>query len=151
MFKVYSSLKGSQRVQYDGCKCRLVLRGCSSANPGLFNSNIWGPNKQADLVSLLGDHYKFSLRLLAVMQTSPPLPEPRNQENKDSKYRTKPSQKDDVELAATSLDSPRTNSPSQGPQNTSHYTIAKQMLHYHSIDVGQRCEFSEGNRKALGC
>lgn len=100
--------------------------------------NIWGPNKQPDLLDLLGDYYKFSPRLLAVIKTAPPLPEPRIEDKSAHKYRTKPAQKDDVELAASSLDSPRTDSSLPNPQTTSHYTIAKTMLHYQSIDVGTR-------------
>jgi hypothetical protein len=54
-----------------------------------------------------------------------------------------------VELGASSLDSPRTDSSLPNPQSTSHYTIAKTMLHYQSIDVGLRCKFLRRIRRSI--
>jgi len=96
-----------------------------------------------ELVNLLGTKYKFSPRLLAVIRTVPPFPKKLVEDKRVHKFRTKPVHKDDVELAEKSLDSPRVDSPTPASisDDMSHYVIAKQMLHFQSIDVGAHCRF----------
>jgi len=128
----------SPRSQYDGC----MLRSCCWNHPltCFAHSNIWGPNKQTDLVDHVAAKYKFSRRLLAVIKTTPPAPKPQNEEKHTAHLRTMVSRKVDLE-ANPSLDSSRHPSPIRQPADTSHYTIAKEMIQYHSIDVGPRCKF----------
>jgi len=39
------------------------------------------------------------------------------------------------------METSRVNSPIRSAATTSHYSIAKDMVHYQSVDVGVRCEF----------
>jgi hypothetical protein len=112
----------------------------SFANGFVFDSNIWAPNQQVDIIELLGKHYQFSLRLLAIIKTMPPDKSPEVQDKIVGKY--KMSHKDDVELATSSIDTPRVASPSQSRQSISQYDVAKEMINYHSIDFGPHCETS---------
>lgn len=48
--------------------------------------------------------------------------------------------KDDIELATSSIDTPRVTSPSQSLQTISQYDAAKEMINFQSIDVGAHCE-----------
>lgn len=74
------------------------------------------------------------------MKTAPPYSEPRI-EDSFHKRRPKSIDKDDVELASASLDTPRTGPAIHIGHAPSHYDIAKQILHFQSIDVGSHCEF----------
>lgn len=136
------------------------------------NSNIWAPHRQTDIVRLLGDRYKFSPRLLAIICTEPP--QFKSQEKPAlGRFRRNLYKKNDIEVATTgmSIDLPRyANSPKNSPyDDISHYTLAKQMINYQSYDVGAHflCvganwihelkpkpnndgdEFSEGRQKRL--
>jgi len=75
-----------------------------------------------------------------VIKTAPPAPKPRVEGKHTVSLRARVSHKVDLE-ANPSFDSSRLSSPKRDPQDTSHYAIAKQMIHYHSIDIGPRCEF----------
>jgi hypothetical protein len=68
-----------------------------------------------------------------------------------SKYEKRPQspRKDDLEVAAKSLDTPRTSSRPQGDDDFSHYAIAKNMEHYQSIDIGKKCELRESKERYL--
>lgn len=57
------------------------------------------------------------------------------------KTSVKASAKDDVEMQVTSRETSRVSSLGAVPESTSHYGIAKQMLHYQSVDVGPLCEW----------
>jgi len=102
-------------------------------------SNIWGPDKQTGLVTELATTYKFSPRLLAVIKTTPPTPKAQVEEKHLGHLRGMVSRKADLE-ASPSPNSSRVSSPNRNTTDTSHYTIAKQMIHYQSIDVGPRCK-----------
>lgn len=98
---------------------------------------------------MLGNHYKFSPRLLALIRTIPPDTTPPVHNKDHGKFKSNISRKDDVELATSSLDTPRASPPPQGRHNLSQYEIAKQMINYQSTDVGARCKilrpFEEGD------
>ncbi|RAL65183.1 hypothetical protein DID88_001289 [Monilinia fructigena] len=57
--------------------------------------NIWGPNRQTDIIDVLANRYGFSPRLLAIIKTLPP----NNSSNKDHRasYKEKLYEKDDIE------------------------------------------------------
>lgn len=96
--------------------------------------NIWAPNRQVEVIEILGKHYKFSPRLLAIIKTMPPDKIPEVQDKNAGRYRML--HKDDVELATSSIDTPRTDSPFSSRQNISQYDAAKQTINFQSIDVG---------------
>lgn len=101
------------------------------------NSNIWGPNRQPDVIDVLANRYGFSPRLLAIIKTLPP----HISSNKDHRasYKEKLYEKDDIETGRASMNVPRAHTaPRVSQGTTSHYTIAQQMINYQSIDVGAR-------------
>jgi hypothetical protein len=118
-----------------------------------FHRNIWGPHRRPELVDVLGAHYKFSLRLQAIIRSSP-LKDQAPSINKDkhvSRFsRPKSSQKNDPEIALSSLGSSpssstappltRSNTARGTSHDVDHYTLADQMQNYHALDVGQHCE-----------
>jgi hypothetical protein len=116
-----------------------------------LHSNIWAPNRQVEIIEVLGKHYKFSPRLLALVRTIPPdtTTTPPIQNKDHGKFKSNIFRKDDIELATSSLDTPRANPLPQRRQNLSQYEIAKQMINYQSIDVGAHCKllgtFEEGD------
>ncbi|TVY85132.1 hypothetical protein LSUE1_G000421 [Lachnellula suecica] len=97
--------------------------------------NIWGPSRQQEQVIALGEEYGFSRRLKAIILTDPIPPE----EDKplQAKHLWSKHSKDDVELAAKSMDLPGA-SPHGNPNDFGHYTIAAKMMNYHAIDYGSR-------------
>lgn len=119
--------------------CNLHILYAHLLTTVLCRRNIWGPNKQQELVTLLAKNYKFSPRLLAVIKSAPPTPQPRVVDNHISQHRAKTSLKDDVE-ANSSFDTSRQASSLHNAGSTSHYDIAKKMKHFQSIDVGAHCE-----------
>jgi hypothetical protein len=133
---VYSSLRGRQRRRSGGCKQFSLPKDTIN----VWDSNIWSPNRQSDIIELLGKHYAFSPRLLAIIKEIPPDRTPDFQDRNARKYKTL--RKDDVETAASSIDSPRARAfaPSQSRQTVRQYDVAKQWINLQSIDVGQRCE-----------
>ncbi|TGO65284.1 hypothetical protein BCON_0003g00790 [Botryotinia convoluta] len=99
--------------------------------------NIWGPNRQTDIIDVLAHRYGFSPRLLAIIKTLPPI----NPTSKDHRvsYKEKLFEKDDIETGRASMNMPRTHTTHRAPPaTTSHYTIAQQMINYQSVDVGAR-------------
>jgi len=100
-------------------------------------SNVWAPNRQGDVIELLGQRYKFSPRLLAIIKTMPPDKFPETSDKNIGKYNKQHG--DDIELATSSIDTPRA-SPSQSLQTISQYDAAKEMINFQSIDVGAHCE-----------
>ena len=103
--------------------------------------NIWAPNRQVDIIELLGKHYKFSPRLLAIIKTMPPDTPPETSDKSASKYNTL--HEDDIELATSSIDTQRVTSPTRSLQSISQYDAAKEMINFQSIDVGTHCEIRE--------
>jgi hypothetical protein len=75
----------------------------------------------------------------------PPDKSPEVQDKNAGRYRTL--HKDDIELATSSIDTPRTNSPFSSRQNISQYDAAKQTINFQSIDVGAHCEIQEREGK----
>jgi hypothetical protein len=122
------------------CLFRAPIADCS-----LFCSNIWGPHRQQGIVDLLGNHYIFSPRLLAIIRSEPAEPEPKSQDKPVSRFKSSLFHKDDVEVGESSMDTPM-DTPSEtlplgNPRSdTTHYAIAKQMINFQSIDIGSRCE-----------
>ncbi|TAQ89005.1 hypothetical protein B7494_g2683 [Chlorociboria aeruginascens] len=105
--------------------------------------NVWAPNRQLELVESIGIHYKFSPRLRAIIRTIPPAAETKHEKH-TSRFKNKLFHKDDIELGRASFDTPATTPRPRSPprtahMNTSHYSIANQMINYQSIDVGPRC------------
>jgi hypothetical protein len=119
----------------------MVLLSIPFTDGCIFDSNIWAPNRQIENIELLGKHYKFSPRLLAIIKEIPPDKGPTVQDKNASKYKTL--RKDDVETATSSIDTPRAISPSQSRQTIRQYDVAKQWINLQSIDVGTRCEILE--------
>ena len=64
-----------------------------------------------------------------------------NKQTNKHKIRLQPLQKDDVELATKIIDRPRTSPRVQDGEDFSHYGIAKDMVHFQSNDIGERCEY----------
>lgn len=103
----------------------------------MCDSNIWGPNRQPDIIDVLAHRYGFSPRLLAIIKTLPP----NNSSSKDHRvsYKEKLFEKDDIETGRASMNTHREHAPHRTPPGTtSHYTIAQQMINYQSVDVGAR-------------
>ncbi|KAL3420889.1 ADP-ribosylation factor [Phlyctema vagabunda] len=99
--------------------------------------NIWAPNEQLDIVDILGSHYKFSPRLQAIIRTAPEFEQAPKEERHASRFRSKTYAKDDPEAGTKSLElSPNTPNFRINSSSTSHYTIAKQMVSYQSVDIG---------------
>ncbi|TEY68285.1 hypothetical protein BOTCAL_0121g00120 [Botryotinia calthae] len=96
--------------------------------------NIWGPNRQTDIIDVLAHRYGFSPRLLAIIKTLPP----KNTSSKDHRisYKEKLFERDDIETGRASMNMPRAHAAPAA--TTSHYTIAQQMINYQSVDVGAR-------------
>ena len=94
-------------------------------------------------MELIGKHYKFSARLLAIIKTVPPGEEKKDrEESRPNGTRVPPYQKDDLEVAATSIDSRRDETaprPRKPTFNVSHYAIARQMVHYQTVDSSAKC------------
>ncbi|KAH8808293.1 hypothetical protein F5884DRAFT_791748 [Xylogone sp. PMI_703] len=102
--------------------------------------NIWAPNKQRLIVELIGKYYKFSPRLLAIIQTPPLRRKASTHEDHHHHHgfrsRTAHTTKEeDIELANGDTES---SNSSGGQIHPSHYSIASQMTNYHSVDVGPR-------------
>lgn len=94
-------------------------------------------------MDLLGKHYKFSPRLLAVIKTVPPAAEQPVEEKHDRRFRPRSIHKEvDLELASKSLETSPVESSIYDTQAPSHYEIAKQMLHFQSTDFGEQCTSS---------
>jgi len=122
--------------------------------------NVWGPHRQPDLVNVLGTHYELSIRLQAIIRSSPPKDlDSASQETEKPSPRpskSKRKQKNDPEIALTSSDLqvpkyPSSNSstaPALVRSNTmrgnsngvDHYTLADRMKNYHAIDIGPHCK-----------
>lgn len=133
--------------QFGGCKpfsswLPLQVASSSANRPPPLYSNVWAPNKQTDVIELLGKHYKFSPRLLAIIKTIPPATTPKPQNKNDHKYSMLHKHKDDIELATSSIDTSSVTSSSQSRQSISQYDITKQLIHYQSIDMGAHCKNS---------
>ncbi|KAB8291243.1 hypothetical protein EYC80_009930 [Monilinia laxa] len=98
--------------------------------------NIWGPNRQTDVIDVLAKRYGFSPRLLAIIKTLPP----NKSSNKDHRasYKEKLYEKDDIETGRASMNVSRVHAAQRAPGTASHYTIAQQMINYQSVDVGAR-------------
>ncbi|PBP22086.1 hypothetical protein BUE80_DR007079 [Diplocarpon rosae] len=99
--------------------------------------NIWAPHQQLDIVRLLGEYYRFSPRLLAIIGTAPP--GSRSQDKPLGRLRDRVYRKDDVELATTgvSADTPRSLRRKSPYEDISHYALAEQMINYQGHDVGK--------------
>ncbi|APA14702.1 hypothetical protein SS1G_06708 [Sclerotinia sclerotiorum 1980 UF-70] len=100
--------------------------------------NIWGPNRQTDIIDVLARRYGFSPRLLAIIKTLPPV---NNSSHKDHRvsYKERLFERDDIETGRASMNVPRVHATQLTPPGTtSHYTIAQQMINYQSVDVGAR-------------
>ncbi|KAG4032370.1 hypothetical protein MFRU_007g02740 [Monilinia fructicola] len=98
--------------------------------------NIWGPNRQTDVIDVLAKRYGFSPRLLAIIKTLPPS----KSSNKDHRvsYKEKLYEKDDIETGRASMCISGGHAARPAPGTASHYTIAQQMINYQSVDVGAR-------------
>lgn len=108
------------------------------------NSNIWAPNEQTHIVDRIEKEYGFSKRLAAIMKTKPPDDiGKRHYDRSDSGTLMRMQLKEDIELGTrgrTKTDSSdRSKRLSESLASATHYDIARQMLHYHSIDKGKRC------------
>jgi hypothetical protein len=113
---------------------------------------------------VLGKHYKFSLRLLAIIRSRPP---PKNQTPAQDKHvghfsKPKSSQQNDPEngLTTSDLEMPkypsassstapvsappptltRSNTARSANNDVDHYTLVDQMQNYHALDLGQKCK-----------
>ncbi|EKD15881.1 uncharacterized protein L3040_003262 [Drepanopeziza brunnea f. sp. 'multigermtubi'] len=119
--------------QADGLSA--LLRNPSPAERPVRWINIWAPHRQVEIVDLLGKHYGFSPRLLAIIGTAPP--ESRHLDKPLGRLRTKIYRQDDIELATTraSIELPTWPIKSQD-DDISHYALANQMINYQSHDVG---------------
>lgn len=105
--------------------------------------NVWAPNHQTSLVDRLGEHYGFSARLRAIIKSNPHEHDnPLGDEHANNKSGRTPQRfpKDDVERATASIDPPRLDPLAQSGEDSSHYSIAKHMKNYQSIDLGGHCE-----------
>ncbi|RFU36044.1 hypothetical protein B7463_g357, partial [Scytalidium lignicola] len=116
----------------------------SPARPGrwmsyLRDSNIWAPSKdsQRDIVKFLGKYYKFSPRLLAIIQTLPLRSKAsHNDDHHGARSHAWPfAKEEDIEQGNSDIE--LSNEPVDH-LNASHYSIASQMTNYHSVDVGVR-------------
>lgn len=102
--------------------------------------NIWAPHRQLPVVDLLGNHYGFSPRLLAIIRSEPEVPEPQPDNKHEGHHTRRQFRKDDVELATTRVGLPSPRSAAAQPRgarpSVSHYSLAQQMINYQSIDIG---------------
>ncbi|KAG4425644.1 hypothetical protein IFR04_001106 [Cadophora malorum] len=149
--------------QADGIKA--LLNSSSPAERPVRWINLWAPHQQKDILELLGSHYKFSPRLLAIIGSDPPKSKAQ-QDKPVGRFKAKLYRKDDIEVATTgmSIDLPR--HPRKSSLNDiSHYALAEQMINYQSHDVGAQSnwihelkplsnetnheEVSEGRQKRL--
>lgn len=112
----------------------------------MLSSNLWAPNQQRDLVNVLGKHYKFSPRLLALIQSDPPAnPSEEERPQKYSRVSRLKHAKNDVETASRSLHSSQSSQETVATNSLprllgqDHYGIASRLYNYQSIDVGPRC------------
>lgn len=110
--------------------------------------NVWAPNVQADLIQTIGRYYKFSPRLLGIIRTEP-VRHKSKEEHAEQRHRDRikarlfpspQSPKDDIELAnGACLTGEPIKVVGKGLE-PSHYSIANQMIHYNSVDLGDRCK-----------
>ncbi|KAM3073070.1 hypothetical protein ACMFMG_008788 [Clarireedia jacksonii] len=100
--------------------------------------NIWGPNKQSEIIEHIGKHYKFSPRLVGIMKSPPVDAKPSHPDHRVT-YKDKLFEKDDIETGRASINISRAQSAvRKAAETTSHYAIAQQMVNYQALDVGQR-------------
>ncbi|KAG4442736.1 hypothetical protein IFR05_001753 [Cadophora sp. M221] len=79
-----------------------LLKGSPPAERPVRWINIWAPHQQKEIVNLLGTHYKFSPRLLAIIGSDPP--ESKVQQNKPvGRFKAKLYRKDDIEVATKGM------------------------------------------------
>ncbi|KAK2626878.1 hypothetical protein QTJ16_004053 [Diplocarpon rosae] len=99
--------------------------------------NIWAPHRQLDIVRLLGEYYRFSPRLLAIIGTAPP--GSKSQDKPLGRLRDRLYRKDDIELATTGVsgDTPKSLRSKSLYEDISHYALAEQMINYQGHDVGK--------------
>ncbi|KAL2067302.1 hypothetical protein VTL71DRAFT_1726 [Oculimacula yallundae] len=120
--------------QADGIEA--LLQSPASAERPVRWINIWAPNRQKEIVNLLGRYYKFSPRLIAII-SSDPLKSKVQQNKPVGRFKAKLYRMDDIELATkgVSVDLPRPPRKSI-ISGISHYALAAQMINYQSHDVG---------------
>lgn len=112
-----------------------------------LSSNIWAPNQQTEISELIDKEYGFSKRLAAIIKTAPPKArKARGYGRSDSGLRKRMRDKDDMETGIKGeTETTGDPIPPKKPRATAtHYTIAQQMLHYHSIDAGKKCKQPHG-------
>ncbi|KAH9210573.1 hypothetical protein DL95DRAFT_370770 [Leptodontidium sp. 2 PMI_412] len=120
--------------QADGIET--LLKGSPPAERPVRWINIWAPHQQKGIINLLGKHYKFSPRLLAIIGSDPP--ESKAQQNKPlGRFKAKLYRKDDIEVATKGMSVDLPNYPRKSAHSDiSHYALARQMINYQSHDVG---------------
>jgi len=117
-----------------GSRSLVTSRFYVSADLGVFNSNIWGPGRQTDLVESIASRYKFSPRLLTMMRATSP--DTRTPEETPATGRSaRQFHKNDIETTAKKLDIPDL---SEVP--VSLYSIASEMINYTTLDIGSHCK-----------
>ncbi|KAH6678354.1 hypothetical protein B0J14DRAFT_582510 [Halenospora varia] len=99
--------------------------------------NIWKPQLQPQIVKAISEYYRFSPRLDAIIRSNPGVaPSQTPPSPKAHRFRHKlHHDKDDIEHRASSI--------GERPQPSvksisSHYSMVKDMYHYHAVDVSKR-------------
>jgi len=99
------------------------------------------------VIEVIGNHYKFSPRLLGIMCTAPSpkaMSQPQQQRRRDRlKNRI---MRDDVErgvpespASTTGYSEKEKVKMADNPSEPSHYSIAGQMINYSSTDISDKC------------
>ncbi|KAH8663112.1 hypothetical protein BGZ60DRAFT_412784 [Tricladium varicosporioides] len=99
--------------------------------------NIWKPQLQPQIVEAISKHYHFSARLEAIIRSNPGVTPPQVLPSPKA-HRFRPRlhhDKDDVEHRASSIGE---RPPPTVQNRSSHYSIVRDMYHYHALDVSKR-------------
>ncbi|RDL41990.1 uncharacterized protein BP5553_01969 [Venustampulla echinocandica] len=97
--------------------------------------NIWGPDTQREEVAYIGRQYGFSPRLLAIMVTKPEREDTEGITSDRHGLRQRMRHRDDVEVGTASGNN---GPPPLEHYDASHYSIVRQMVNYHAVDIGAK-------------
>jgi hypothetical protein len=107
----------------------------------VYCRNIWGPNKQPGMVDVIAEHYGISHRFHAILKSSPP-PKPEDEGPPTAaKLGTITANKlprNDIELANGTAEKQPVGRVG-GPEDINHYAIAKHLINFQSLDLGEKC------------
>jgi len=97
------------------------------------------------MIDVIAEHYGISHRFHAILKSSPPT----KPEDEGTPTAAKPATitanglpRNDIELANGTAEKPPVKRV-EGPEDINHYAIAKHLINFQSLDLGEKCMPSE--------